>query len=463
MIKQEKASVFGLQDVFNYVYTERPSKVHIDLQHIKSRGKLVALTTYSNSSYFIYKGTPMGFDYELLQHLAEHLKVKLEIILVNNPDELYEKLNSGQGDLIADHLTISKEKERIIHYTSPYSFTKQVLVQRIPHGNQKPVRTAVDLIGKKVHVRKNSPYHKRLIHLQEEIGGDIEVVEVASNIDVEDLIIQVSEGKIDYTVADEHIAMVNQAYLSNLDISTPVSMEQRLAWAVRTNSPELLNAVNAWIVNIQRDNVYGAVYNKYFKNKRGAHQMVACRRNMSCKKTISSYDQLVKKFAGEINWDWRLLSALIYQESNFNPEAKSWAGATGLMQLMPATAEMFGAMNIEDPVENLRAGIKYLAWLDIYWKSKVPDKEERLKFILASYNAGQEHVADAQRLAEKYNRNPQVWDDNVAWFILQKSKTIYNTDPVVKYGYCRGSETFNYVNQILDRYNHYKKLINEEA
>jgi membrane-bound lytic murein transglycosylase F len=168
---------------------------------------------------------------------------------------------------------------------------------------------------------------------------------------------------------------------------------------------------------------------------------------------------MIIKHAKELGWDWRLLASLIYQESHFDPKAKSWVGASGLMQLMPATAEFFGAQDVNDPIQSLKAGTSYIKWLDNYWKAKVPDRNERIKFIMASYNVGQEHVADAQRLAIKYKRNPERWDDNVAYFILQKSKQQFCHDPVVKYGYCRGTEPFNYVNEILDRYEHYKKLI----
>jgi membrane-bound lytic murein transglycosylase F len=191
--------------------------------------------------------------------------------------------------------------------------------------------------------------------------------------------------------------------------------------------------------------------------------MVKCAKTEMCGRNISPYDKLIVRHAKEIGWDWRLLASLIYQESQFNPKAKSWAGASGLMQLMPATAENFGAANLEDPIQSLRAGTSYLKWLDKYWEKRVPDKNERLKFIMASYNVGQEHVADAQRLAKKYNKDPEVWDDNVAYFLLQKSSAKYCSDPVVKYGYCRGAEPFEYVNNILARYEHYKKLIKEEV
>lgn len=125
---------------------------------------------------------------------------------------------------------------------------------------------------------------------------------------------------------------------------------------------------------------------------------------------------------------------------------------------MPTTARQFGVKNANDPVENVQGAVKFLQWLKNYWGERIKDENERLKFILASYNTGAGHVEDAQRLAEKYGGNPQKWDD-VAYWLLQKSTTQYCTDPVVRFGFCRGLEPVNYVSAILDRFDHYKQFV----
>ncbi|MFN6944509.1 MAG: transglycosylase SLT domain-containing protein [Cytophagaceae bacterium] len=443
-----------------------------DIEEIKARGTLIALTGYSHTGYFIYKGTPMGYEYDLLKRLADHLNVNLAIKIVRNHEEMFRMLKEGEGDIIAYNLAVTKKHEDFVNFTTHHSTGRQVLVQKKPNNwqrlskeklNSLLVRDPLDLIGKEVYVRKNSAHHLRVMNLSNEIGGDIDVVPVNDETDVEDLILKVAEGEIPYTIADEQVALLNQSYFPDLDVSTPISFKQRFAWAVRKSSPELLNEVNGWIHTMKRKPVYYIIYNKYFKHKKGIDQRIRCSREMTCGKSISPYDSLIQKYAHEINWDWRLLASLVYQESRFDPEAQSWAGASGLMQLMPATAKEFGAQNPFDAEDGIAAGAKYLKWLDRYWMKKVPDPEERLKFILASYNVGQEHVADAVRLASKYQRLPDVWDGNVAYFVLNKSKPKYSNDPVVRYGYCRGAEPFNYVNAILDRYQHYKNLIDEES
>ena len=474
---EDQASIpteFKFDELIDFVYNKytETATVKNDLDEIRKRGKLVALTGYSYTSYFIYKGTTMGYEYELLQELAKHLKVDLEIVIVQDMDQIFDMLNRGEGDIIADNLTITKTREELVDFTVPHNTTRQVLVQKKPykwrqmklHEIEKAlIRDPLELAGKEVHVRRESSYYSRLENLSNEIGADIKIVEAPGDMETEELIMKVSEGKIPYTIADENIAQLNMAYYSNLDIKTAVSFSQNIAWAVRKSSPKLHAAVNAWIRAMKKEPSYYTVYNKYYKAHQGVDYMVNCSKTLSCGRNISRYDKAIMQHAKELGWDWRLLAALIYQESQFKPEAKSWTGASGLMQLMPATAELFGATNPKDPFQSLEAGTKYIKWLDNYWKVRVPDKQERIKFIMASYNVGQEHVADAYRLAQKYNKNPQVWDGNVAYFLLQKSKPRYCSDPVVKYGYCRGMEPYNYVNNILDRYQHYKKLIHVEG
>ena len=148
----------------------------------------------------------------------------------------------------------------------------------------------------------------------------------------------------------------------------------------------------------------------------------------------------------------------MFQESRFEPNARSWAGAMGLLQLMPATAREVDVSDPYDPDQNVAGAVRYLEWLrETYWQERIPDEKERLKFILASYNAGSGHVMDAQRLTEKYGGDPTVWAD-VAYWLLQKSNEEYYNDPVVKYGYARGLEPVTYVSRILERFDHYSQF-----
>lgn len=174
---------------------------------------------------------------------------------------------------------------------------------------------------------------------------------------------------------------------------------------------------------------------------------------------VSKYDDLIREFSFYISWDWRLLASLICQESEFKPDVRSVAGAYGLMQIMPVTGRNFGIDITASPENNIKAGILYISWLYSIFDTKITDKEERLLFVLASYNAGPGHVLDAMRLAEKNGMDPQKWDGNVAVWLLKKSEPQYYRDSVVRNGYFRGNESVKFVSEVLDRFEHYKNII----
>lgn len=174
---------------------------------------------------------------------------------------------------------------------------------------------------------------------------------------------------------------------------------------------------------------------------------------------ISVFDELIQENSTELGWDWRLLAALVYKESGFDTTAVSYAGAEGLLQLMPVTLERFGVTNPNDPVQSLRGGVKYLQYLDRFWRERIPDTNERIKFILASYNIGQGHVEDAWRLAMKYGKNTRSWKD-VSFYLNLKSDPEFYRDPVVKSGYAKGHIAVNYVRDVLSLYQSYRTLVN---
>lgn len=450
---------------------ERESSVSMNsLERIQKRGKIIAVTDFNSTNYFIYRGEPMGYQYELLKLLAEHLDVDLEVVVENDVDRNFEMLLDKECDIIAINLTKTKDRSKIIDFTTPHSQTKQVLVQRKPDNwreltkdeiDSKLIRNQLDLANKVVYVQKGTSYAERIKNLSDEIGDNIIIIEKA-DLEVEQLIELVASGEIDYTVADENIAMVNQTYYPILDIETAISFPQSLAWGVRKEDDSLKMAINKWLKDFKKTLDYALIYNKYFKSTRSAKIIESEYYTITSGK-VSAYDDYIKEYSKIINWDWRLVASLIYQESRFKSNVKSWAGAYGLMQLMPTTAKRFGVNKNSSPKENIKAGIKFIKWLDKRFEDRgITDEEEKIKFILASYNVGLGHILDARRLAEKYGKDPDVWENNVDEFILKKSDPEYYHDPVVKYGYCRGSETYQYVYQILDRYEHYKNILPKE-
>lgn len=426
-----------------------------DLQQIKDSGVLTVLTLYSSTSYFIYRGQDMGFQYELSEQFAKSLGVKLRVKVAKNVQELIEKLLAGEGDLIAYNVPITKEWKDSLIYCGEDVITHQVIVQRIS-GRTKPVTDVTELIGKDIYV-KPGKYYDRLVNLDKELGGGINIHTVTNDsITVEDLITQVSQGKIPFTVADNDVAQLNTTYYPNLNIALSVSFDQRASWAVRKDSPGLAATADKWHEENMTSPAYTASMKRYFEiSKAFPHSPILSLREGK----ISHYDDLFKKYAADINWDWRLLASLAYTESNFDSTAVSWAGARGLMQLMPATARAMGVPpGMEhNPEESVKAAVKYIAATNRSFAAIPP--EERINFVLASYNSGIGHVLDAMALAEKYGKNKYVWRDNVENYILLKSNEEYFTDPVCKNGYFRGIETYNFVRDITARYEQYKKKI----
>ncbi len=449
----------------NQSRTKKTALPH-DLPDIMARGKLIAVTDYNSSSYFIYRGAPMGYQYDMLELLARHLDLDLEIIVENNLDKAFEMLQQNECDLIAMSLNVTKERQQKVNFTRPIGQTRQVLVQRKPDNwrlmadynlDKELIRNQLDLLGKTVHVMANSAFAERLKNLSDEMGDTIHIVE-SEKLEVEQLIAKVAKGEIEYTVADENVALLNQTYYPNIDVSTAISFPQNQAWAVNKSSLLWLDELNTWIEQTNGSALHAVIYNKYFKDMKARNRSVSPYLSLN-KGQISEYDRYIKKHSKYIDWDWRLLASLIYQESRFNPQVTSWAGAFGLMQLMPTTARRFGASHSSSPEEHIKAGVKFIKWIDNQLIDSIPDTDERIKFILASYNVGLGHVLDARRLTQAYGGNPNIWDNQVDEFLLNKSNPEYYNSELVKYGYCRGEEPYNYVKDVIRRYELYKRVI----
>lgn len=447
-----------------------PEPVSFDLEQIKERGSIIALVDNNSFSYFLHKGRAMGFEYELLELLADELKVDLEIKIVKDIGKMFEMLNEGKGDVIAHNLTVTKNRKDYVAFTDYLVLTKQVLIQKKPSNwrNMKVheiknslIKSPITLIGKDVTVRKNSSFYKRLINLSDEIGGDINIIESAPNVETDELILQVANGEINYTVADKNVAQIFANEIPDIDANLELSTSQMIAWAVRKNSSSLLDYLNNFISRKKREATFNVLYRKYFHsiNRKKFKDVFTYEDGK-----VSRYDEILKSAADSLGWDWLLVASIAYQESRFDANAESWTGAKGLMQIMPTTAKDMGynAEILKNPTENLKIAVKYLKRLDKMWAKTIKDETQRTKFVLASYNVGPGHVIDARNLAKKYDKDPLVWDDHVELMLLKKAYKKYYTDEVVKHGYCRCYEPYNYVREIFARFKSYKQLTEGE-
>jgi len=443
---------------FRDVEQLRPENRITHMEMIREYGALKVVTEYNSISYFLYRGQPLGFQYEMLQELANHMNLPLEVSVSNDLGRNFSDLQEGQVDLIAMNLTITSNRKQEVAFTEPLLQTRQVLVQR-KQEDAALIRNQLDMEGKEVYVQAGSVYEARLRTLSNEIGGGINIREV--NLESERLIQRVALGEIDYTVCDENVGLVNATYFPQLDVGTAISFPQNVAWAVHPRSDSLKKVIDQWITGYRMTDKYAILYHKYFNNRHSYRNIHSEYYTLGSGK-ISPFDEVIKKESERIGWDWRLMASVIYQESRFNPEAVSWAGAFGLMQMMPITAKSYGITVDSSPEEQIRAGASFIKWLDERLDDVITDPDERIKFILASYNIGLGHIQDARRLAEHYESDPNIWFGSVDQWLLKKSEPEYYTDAVVRHGFARGIETYNFVKDILDRYEHYKNIVNME-
>jgi membrane-bound lytic murein transglycosylase F len=420
--------------------------------------KLVVLLDGSLYNYSLRKGAPVGLEYDLLNLFAKEHGLSLEVKVISEVAHLLDSLQAGHGDMAAANFNITSDTLPGVQFTESIFEAKHRLIHRKDQARSTWAKLAQQATVPVVMVRKYSTYSRSLADYINEKGLDVRIEEAPEHATDEELIEMVSEGLIDYTVTDGNIAKTLAAYYTNIDYETTLTEKLPIGWAVNRQSVDLLNTLNRWITKRKSSSAYAYTVRKYTETSAG--QKEAFRKNYSLVKAgkISQYDQLIRKHAAVIGWDWELLAALVYQESRFNPRARSSAGAVGLMQLMPRTAVGFGASHrqLTSPEHNIRAGIRYLEWLEENWKLIITDDSERLRFVLASYNVGLGHVMDARRLAKKHGYQPDVWQGNVELMLLRKSQPSYYRDKVVKHGPCRGSEPVNYVKNTLQYYKHYK-------
>jgi membrane-bound lytic murein transglycosylase F len=458
--------MYGLLITFsacNLPGKKEPDTAVADLPQIKEKKELIAVTLNTSTSYFIYKMQPMGYEYDLIEDFAASQGLELKIKVAANITRLEEMLQAGEADIVAYPVQMDHAMKSKYLFCGVEQQNHLVVVQRANKGDTI-ADDVTQLIGKEVWVKKDSRYHERLHHLNQELGGGIIIRDIRRDtVTTEDLIEMVSLGDIRYTVSENNLARLNRTYYRNIHIHLSISFPQRASWIVRKSSPQLAQAVNEWAENVSKGPTLKAAVKRYFEQSR-RDDFSAAEGPFIKKGALSPYDDLFKKYANELEWDWRLLASIACQESRFQNRLESWAGARGLMGVMPRTARNLGFSpdSLDDPETAIRAGVKCLISFREYFAG-IKDPGEKIKFTLAAYNAGNGHIADARKLAAKHGDNPDLWDGNVAKYIRLKSEPEYYNDPVCNHGYLRGTETFRYVREVLSRYRFYQSRSDESS
>lgn len=406
-------------------------------------------TIYSPLSYFLYRDEAMGYDYALAAEFAKAKGLVLEVEVAPSLDGAIEMVNEGNADVVAYQIPVNSEFKARVHHCGPTFETTQVLVQR--RGTDSIVTDVTQLPGRDIYVVDSSKYHQRLRHLNEELGGGIRIHTMdRDSIVAEDLIAMVNDGKIPMTVIDSDLARINRTYYPRLDITVALSFPQKARWATAPDHAWLGDSIDTWLSSDKPRERNLALLKTYFEMSKQSPTALTYTFHGG---RLSPYDGLFKLYATE-GHDWRLLGAICFVESRFDNNVTSWAGARGIMQIMPSTARTNGVdpAALTDPETSVRLAARLLNTLDRTMRPYVKDPAERVKFVLASYNAGAAHIIDAIVLARKHGYNPAVWDGNVAEALRLKSNPAYYNDEVVRYGYFRGTQTIEYVGAVMRFY-----------
>jgi membrane-bound lytic murein transglycosylase F len=425
-----------------------------DLPEIKKKRRIRMITRNNDATYFLWRGRLMGFEYEMAKRFADRHDLELEVVVAPTHADLLPMLRSGQGDFVAALLTPTADRaDSLATFSGPKRHPSQGLVLK---STDKPMDGPADLAGRSIAVRRSSTYCKTLEDIRKLEGIDFEIVAVPENVETEAIIIGVAEGRYDLTVADSNLLELEMSLRDDLQGLFQVKEAAPRAWAVQPGNVELLAAINAFFEDEYQSEFYNVTYSRYFDR---SPKYEAGWEDEGSAGRLSPYDDLVMDYADQYGFDWRLVVAQMYQESRFDPKARSWAGAVGLMQIMPETAEYLGVEDLEDPGVSIETGVRYLRWVWERYSNRL-DFDEHMWFTLAGYNAGQGHVYDARRLAEKMGLDPDVWFGNAEVAMLKLSEPEYHNE--ARHGYVRGTEPVDYVRKIRARYQAYVHLLEEE-
>lgn len=430
--------------------TRQPEIYKDDFDGIRKRKVLRVITRNSAATYFLWKGELLGFEYELAKEFAKRNGLRLEVVVAPSREDLLVWLAEGRGDVVAAGMTRTPEREKSFAFSRPTNHASEIVVSRA--GDDAPEDVG-DLAGRTIHARKSSSYWTTLEGLRKESGIEFALVAAPEDLETEEIIAKVASGEYDLTVADSPILDIELTWRDDVVAAFPLGDPKPHGWVVRKEDRKLLAAIDGFFKKEYRGLIYNMTYNKYFKDTRKIRKHAEFRSDRTGE--LSPYDALVRTHAETYGFDWRLIVAQMYQESRFDPGAKSWVGALGLMQVMPRTARQMGFADPSDPGQGVHAGVKYMDWVRERFESDLPVKD-RTWFALAAYNAGHGHVADARRLAARKGWDPNRWFGNVEQAMLLLARPEYARK--ARYGYCRGEEPVKYVREIRARYQAYERI-----
>lgn len=435
------ASASALRDRVN-AYLQRyhaalaaPQPAFGDLDRIRARHVLRVITRVDPRDYFLHRGRRAGFEYELVQKFARQAGLAVEFKVANSDAQALEWLRTGVGDIASLRLNADRiAADPTLVQSREYFHSAAVIVN---HADTAPL-TAATLAGKRVAVLQGSVQHRALAEL---VAGGTGLTAVVLNADaaLDEIATTISAGVADAAIVDAHaLAALKDAY-PLIQSGASVASAYRYAWTLRRDNPRLAGAVDHFLRGEFRRETYNVLARRYFRATRPAGFADLGR--------LSPYDDLVRRHAEAFDFDWRLIVAQMYQESQFDPHAESSAGALGLMQLLPATALSVGVSDPLDPEAGIRGGVAYLDRLRRRFEASLAPRE-RIWFALAAYNVGFNRVERARAAAAEHGLDPDRWFGHVEKVMRDMADN----------NACRCGQTIVYVRGIRSLYTTYSRL-----
>ncbi|MDD9304831.1 MAG: membrane-bound lytic murein transglycosylase MltF [Desulfobacter sp.] len=409
------------------------------VEKIQQAGKLRLITANGMNTYYYYGGQPTGFEYDLAMAFAEYMNVELDIV-TPGWNNIFTYLDQGKGDFIAAGIAITRQRLEHADFSIPY----MTIQQRIIHHNLVfGPQNIDDMIFRTFHVRRSTSYHSRLSQIKDS-GIDLKYI-LHDNTPTEELIAMVHDRQIKFTIADSNLALLNKRYFPDIAIGIPIQEKESLAWAVRKDDSEMLREVNRFFLYANEKGILKKITEKYYENIKNFDVYELKKFHQRIQTRLPKYKDVIVEESAKYEFDWRLVASVVYQESHFDPRAKSFTNVRGLMQVTHATAKEMGISNRLDPNESIKAGIKYLNLM--YQRfNYIEDEYQRLLFALASYNVGYGHVLDALKIAEQKGYDTQTWQALKKTLPLLSKASYYKK---TQHGYARGWEPVRYVTRIL--------------
>lgn len=420
------------------------------LDAIKASGKLVVLTRNAPTTYFFDSNEQAtGPEYDMVESFAASLGVRTEYKLFATTEEILEALQQGQGNLAAAGLTRTQDREKRFRFGPVY---QEVAEQMVCRKNGKIPKNQADLAGLNIAVSAGTSYEESLRLLQASHPDLLWQAEPALN--TEQLLEKVWLKEIDCTVADANIVAINRRYFPELIVTFDLTKPRPLAWAVDADNGSLQKAMEVWFKNFQSQGKMDQVIERYYEFIAKFDYVDTKAFQKAIRKKYPGFRPTFEEAADRYGLDPILLSAHGYQESHWNPRAKSPTGVRGMMMLTLPTAKALGVKNRLDPYASIMGGAEYFSKMLRRFDDAVKNPD-RSWLALAAYNVGRGHMHDAQTLARRLGKSPYVWSDLKEVLPLLSQKKYYKT---LKYGYARGREPVRYVQRIRN----YRDILEKE-